>query len=125
MLSRESVALDGCPIMSTSENRRTFVIAAIAGACVALITSPADPVMTQMPIHPVWAIALVLAARHGARGLLAIPALLVGLIGAQWLTGGEAAEVLTPDLVQRVFGVAVEYATTGGGERHLAISLDG
>lgn len=125
MLSAVSVVLDGWPIMSTSELRTTFVIAAIAGACLALITSPADPAMTAMPIHPVWAIALILAARHGARGLLAIPALLVGLVGAQLLSGGDAALALARtqragDLA--VWCVAVVVSVVGAAhERRKAI----
>lgn len=125
MLSPASVVLDGWLTMSTSETPRTFVIAAIAGACVALITSPADPAMTAMPIHPVWAIALVLAARHGARGLVAIPALLVGLVGAQWLAGGAAAEAFARtqrggDLA--VWCVAVLVSLIGAGhERRKAL----
>ena len=125
MLSRASVVLDGWPIMSTSDLRKTFVLAAIAGACLALITSPTDPSMTTMPIHPMWAIALVLAARHGARGLLAIPALVVGLVGAQLLSGGDVAAAIARtqqpgDLA--VWCVAVVVALVGAShERRKAV----
>jgi iron complex transport system ATP-binding protein len=38
---------------------------------------------------------------------------------------GPAGEVLTPALVQRVFGVSVRALEVGDGGRHLALDLEG
>src|SRR4051812_48500734 len=111
--------------MSTSDLRRTVAIAAIAGACLALIASPSDPAMASLSIHPVWVIAVILCARHGVRGLLAIPALAGSLVLAQWLSGGTAADALSRtqrsgDLA--VWCVAVVVAMIGGAhERRKAV----
>lgn len=92
--------------MSTSNHsphspllRRT-VVAGAAAAAVALVLSPSDPAMTSTPIHPAWVIALVLAARAGARGLYAVPAVVLGVQLAEWIAGradvGMLARLGTP-----------------------------
>ncbi len=96
----------------TSGFLRELAAAAIAGACLALIANPIDPALTNLAIHPVWCIALVLAARNGARGLLSIPVLAISLLGAEWLSGGSGAATLARtgrigDLVALVAAVAV------------------
>ena len=48
--------------------RRTVIAGSIA-AILALVISPANPAMAELTVHPAWVIALVLAARYGARGL--------------------------------------------------------
>jgi len=68
--------------MSTSDLRRALrnaVTATGVAAIVALLLSPANPAMSSMPVHPAWVIALVLAARYGARGLYAVPAVILGV----------------------------------------------
>lgn len=50
--------------------------------------------MSSLSVHPVWAIALILAARYGARGLLSIPVLAGSLLIADWLSGGSGAATL-------------------------------
>lgn len=88
--------------MSTSESittsvrglRRELAVASVFGACIALLANPADPALTSLAIHPVWAIALIMAARYGTRGLLSIPALTVSLLSAEWLSGGTGAAAL-------------------------------
>ncbi|MCW5807400.1 MAG: hypothetical protein KIT31_33900 [Deltaproteobacteria bacterium] len=45
-------------------------------------------------VHPAWFVALVLAARYGARGLVAVPAVAVGLAGAALLAERAPLAVL-------------------------------
>lgn len=81
--------------MSTSDRHRTLratVIAAGLAAAVALVLSPGAPAMAEVAIHPAWAIALVVAARYGARGLYAVPSVVIGVQLAEWIAGrGELA----------------------------------
>jgi len=80
--------------MSTSNFRRELLAGAVAGACIGLLGDPSNPALSTLPIHPIWAIALILAARYGARGLIAIPALTSSLVIAEWLAGGSGAAAL-------------------------------
>src|SRR5262245_48116113 len=76
--------------MSTSEPKsliRDLAVAAVMAAFVALVVSPTDPAVTSWPVHPAWIVALVLAARYGASGLYAVPAVLVGGQIAGLITG--------------------------------------
>lgn len=58
-------------------------------SCAVYIASPADPALTAWPIHPVWIVGFVVAARYGARGLWILPALFVGLVGGELLSGDD------------------------------------
>jgi hypothetical protein len=71
-------------------------IAALAflGTGVVVIVSPTDPALSWLPMHPMWALAVVLAARYGARGLWLAPALAIGLVMADLLVGGGGAAVI-------------------------------
>src|SRR4051812_215070 len=80
--------------MSTSELRRTLTVAVVGGACIALVANPGDPAMASLPLHPLWAIALIFAARYGADGLLSIPALFCSLVAADWISGGSGAATI-------------------------------
>ncbi len=98
--------------MSTSDLRRALVVSVVCGACLALIANPSDPAMSSLPIHPMWAIAMLLAARYGADGLLGIPTLLAALIVCDWISGGTGAAALARasnpgDLSMAVVAVAV------------------
>lgn len=78
--------------MSTSSSKsllRDLGVAAVMAAFVALVVSPTDPAVVTWPVHPSWIVALVLAARYGAQGLYAVPAVLVGGQAAAWLAGSE------------------------------------
>lgn len=75
------------PISPRPRVAREIAWLAVAGTCAVYIASPTDPALTSWPVHPVWALALVLAARYGARGLWMIPALSVGIVGADLLDG--------------------------------------
>src|SRR5690606_29491421 len=83
--------------MSTSETTisprprvwREIAWLALVGSCAVYIASPADPALTSWPVHPVWIIGFVLAARYGARGLWVLPALFVGLVSAELLAGDD------------------------------------
>lgn len=72
---------------------REIVCGAIAGIGLAALASPDDPALTSWPVHPAWAIALLLAARYGARALWIVPLLWVGIAGVDAMTGhaGTAA----------------------------------
>ena len=80
--------------MSISSFRRELMTASVAGACIGLLGDASNPALSSLPIHPVWAIALIIAARYGARGLVAIPLLTASLVVAEWLAGGSGAAVL-------------------------------
>jgi len=67
----------------------------------------------------------VLAVLHDLNLAAAFAPRVVVLHQGQIVADGDPAEVLTPDLVDRVFGVQAAYATTADGARHLAISVDG
>lgn len=67
---------------------------AVAGSLIAWIASPSDPTLPSWPVHPMWAFALLLAARYGARSLWSVPALLVGLLGTDLIAGDDGAAVL-------------------------------
>jgi hypothetical protein len=69
---------------------RTALIAGSLAAVVALVLSPADPAMSWMPIHPLWLITLVLAARYGARGLVSAVGVVIGVTFAEALAGHMA-----------------------------------
>ena len=76
--------------MSTSDRSPTLRRSAVAGAVaatLAIILSPGNPAMPDLPVHPAWIVALVLAARYGARGLYAVPAVIAGVQLAALLTG--------------------------------------
>jgi hypothetical protein len=72
---------------------REIVCGAIAGIGLAALASPGDPALTSWPVHPGWAIALLLAARYGARALWIVPMLWLGIAGADVVAGhaGTAA----------------------------------
>ena len=84
--------------MSTSESKsllRDLFVAAAFAAFVALLVSPTDPAVTAWPVHPSWIVALVLAARYGASGLYAVPAVIVGgQIATFMISGDELAMVM-------------------------------
>ena len=83
--------------MSTSESKsllHDLLAAAALAAFVALAVSPSDPVLASWPVHPAWIVALVCAARYGATGLYAVPAVLVGGQLAAWLAGGEGIAMI-------------------------------
>ena len=111
--------------MSTSEFRRALAVSAVGGACLALVANPSDPAMSSLSIHPLWAIALILAARYGARGLISLPALMGSLLVADWVVGGSGAAVLARtqragDLA--IWLLAVGVALVGGAhERRKAV----
>lgn len=64
----------------------------VAGSGAAYVASPDDPALMSWPAHPMWVLALLLAARYGARGLWMIPAVAIGLASAGLIAGaGEAA----------------------------------
>ena len=67
----------------------------------------------------------VLAVLHDLNLAAAFAPRVVVLHQGRVAADGAPAEVLTPDLVARVFGVRAEYATTPGGAKHLAISGEG
>lgn len=102
--------------MSTSDFRRVLAVSAVGGVCVAIIGNPDDPAMSALSIHPVWAIALILAARYGARGLLALPVLGGSILLAEWVSGDSGIDALAR--VQRpgdlaIWLVAVAIAVVG------------
>lgn len=66
---------------------RETVIVGAGAAVLALVLSPADPAMSDLAVHPVWILALILAARYGARGLYAVPAVVAGVQLAVWVSG--------------------------------------
>ena len=74
--------------------RREIAALAVAGTCIVVIASPEDPALSTLPVHPLWALALVLAARYGAAGLWLAPALAGALVVADALGGGGGAAVL-------------------------------
>jgi hypothetical protein len=117
--------------MSTSNFRRELTAAAVAGACIGLLGDASNPALSSLPIHPVWAIALLLAARYGARGLIAIPLLTLSLVAAEWVAGGTGAAMLSRaqnpgDLV--IWFVTVGIALVGASHERrkdlLALRLD-
>lgn len=65
----------------------------VAGSFAAYVASPDDPALMSWPAHPMWVLALLLAARYGARGLWMIPALALGLTSVDFIAGesGDAA----------------------------------
>lgn len=76
-----------------SRVRREIAALALAGTCIVLIAAPEDPALAQLPLHPLWALAVMLAARYGAPGLWLAPALLVSLLAADLLAGGSGEAV--------------------------------
>jgi len=69
-----------CRTAAPSRSRVRFEIAALAlvGTGIVLLVSPADPALSWLPLHPMWGLAIVLAARYGVRGLWLAPALAIG-----------------------------------------------
>ncbi|HEX6474654.1 MAG TPA: ABC transporter ATP-binding protein [Candidatus Limnocylindria bacterium] len=67
----------------------------------------------------------VLAVLHDLNLAAAFAPRVVVLNDGRVAADGDPADVLTPDLVARVFGVGTEYAVTPSGARHLAVSTDG
>jgi iron complex transport system ATP-binding protein len=67
----------------------------------------------------------VLAVLHDLNLALAFAPRVVVLADGGVAADGPADDVLTPALVQRVFGVSVSEATDSGGRRHLALDLEG
>jgi iron complex transport system ATP-binding protein len=63
----------------------------------------------------------VLAVLHDLNLAAAFAPRVAVLEGGRVVADGTPARVLTPDLVGRVFGVAVEEARTADGRRHLAL----
>jgi hypothetical protein len=83
--------------MSTSESKsllRDLLVASAVAAFVALVISPSDPALATWPVHPAWVVALVLAARYGASGLYAVPAVLLGGQLAAWLAGRDDLDMV-------------------------------
>ena len=110
------------PISERSHTLRRTVIAGSIAAMVALVISPSDPAMSNLTVHPAWAIALVLGARYGARGLYSVPAIVVGVLVAEWVAGRSEARDAGPAdpglNVLAVLGTIV--ALAGVGEAHQA-----
>jgi iron complex transport system ATP-binding protein len=67
----------------------------------------------------------VLAVLHDLNLAAAFAPRVVALHRGRVAADGDPADVLTPDLVARVFGVRAEYAMTPDGVKHLAIAADG
>ena len=67
----------------------------------------------------------VVAVLHDLNLAAAFAPRAVVLDGGTVVADGPPLEVLTPELVSRVFGVTVETARTASGVRHLAVSLSG
>jgi cobalamin transport system ATP-binding protein len=63
----------------------------------------------------------VLAVLHDLNLAAAFAPRVVVLDAGRVAADGPSASVLTPDLVQQVFGVAVDEAWTSAGDRHLAL----
>jgi iron complex transport system ATP-binding protein len=63
----------------------------------------------------------VLAVLHDLNLAAAFAPRVAVLDGGLIVADGAAAEVISPDLVRRVFGVAVDEARTSEGRRHLAL----
>jgi hypothetical protein len=84
--------------MSISSNPaqlfRRAVVSTVLAAAIALVASPSDPAMASMVVHPAWLIALVLAARYGVRGLVGVPAVLLGVSFAELLAGQDGIATL-------------------------------
>lgn len=78
--------------MSTYRKLR-FEIAALAAAGIGIVVllSPADPAVSLLPLHPIWALVLLLSAKYGARGLWLAPVLAIGLVSADVMVGGSGA----------------------------------
>lgn len=114
--------------MSISSFRRELVGAFVAGMCVALVASPSNPALSSAIVHPIWAIALILAARYGARGLISIPVLTGSLLIAEWLSGGSGVAALERaqrpgDLALWVVAVAVSLVGAAHERRKELLSL--
>jgi iron complex transport system ATP-binding protein len=67
----------------------------------------------------------VLAVLHDLNLAAAFAPRVVVLHDGRVAADGVPADVLTPQVVARVFGVLAEYALTADGVKHLAISIDG
>jgi iron complex transport system ATP-binding protein len=67
----------------------------------------------------------VLAVLHDLNLAAAFAPRVVVLHDGRVAADGDPADVLTPHVVARVFGVQAEYALTADGAKHLAISIDG
>lgn len=67
----------------------------------------------------------VLAVLHDLNLAAAFAPRVVVLADGAVAADGPAAEVLTPPLVERAFGVGVRALETGDGGRHLALDLEG
>jgi hypothetical protein len=117
--------------MQTSERLRTLrrtVIAGSIAAMIALVISPADPAMAELTVHPAWVVALVLAARYGARGLYAVPAVVAGVVFAEWVAGRTELAMLIQlsELnVLAVLGTIVVLASVGEAHQARGVHLDG
>jgi hypothetical protein len=83
--------------------------AAVLAAAIALVASPRDPAMGGALVHPAWLVAIVLAARYGLRGLIAVPAVVVGIAAAALLVGDGPLDSL--ELLERPNDLAVLLAT--------------
>lgn len=117
--------------MPTSDRFRTLrlaVIAAMFAAMIALVISPADPAMSNLTVHPAWVIALVLGARHGARGLYSVPAIVAGVLLAEWVAGRTELAMLdqlTELHVLAVLGVIVVLVGVGEGHQARQVRIEG
>jgi len=112
--------------MWTSDSSRTVrrtILAGVGAATLALVISPADPAMTALAVHPAWVIALVLSGRYGARGLYAVPAIVLGVQFADWIAGRTELAMLSQlgglGVIATLLTVAV---LAGVGESHAARS---
>lgn len=78
--------------MSTFRKLR-FELAAlgVASIGIAVLLSPADPAASWLPLHPMWVVVVVLAAKYGVRGLWLAPVLATGLVIADVVVGGSGA----------------------------------
>ena len=64
----------------------------------------------------------VLAVLHDLNLAAAFAPRIVVLHQGRVAADGQPADVLTPELVARVFGVRVQVAYTDNGDRHLAVT---
>lgn len=118
--------------MSISESKGgsfgwELAIAALGGACLALILDPRDPALGDVSVHPLWIVGAVFAARYGTPGLVIVPLLAVALLGAELLSGGTGAATLARgsragDLL--VLTATLLLAFVGAAHRRRALKIE-
>jgi hypothetical protein len=103
-------------------------VAVVLAAAIALVISPSDPAMASVTIHPGWIIALVLAARYGLRGLIAVPAVVTGVSWAELLAGrddlGMLARLESPGELATLVAIAAIAWVGGMHETRKAVLED-